>query len=217
MRELAFEALVRSTLNYCGSIWDPSVQGEIQKLEMIQNQGARWVRGARGVLSVASLLRDLGWLSLVDRRLNQRLCLFYKLLNNIIDVNIDELDIQLLKNSDSRKTRGYHPNKIVRQRASEKNSPLWTSTVFRTIPQWNNLSPASLEAGSITIFKSQLSPDRSAHLPTSVLCLVRGDWVSFLHPVYTRITTPEPEPCRSCTRQFSKSAWRNMLKSAMLF
>ena len=39
MRELAFEALVRSTLNYCGSIWDPSVQGEIQKLEMIQNWG----------------------------------------------------------------------------------------------------------------------------------------------------------------------------------
>ena len=158
MWELAFEALVRSTLNYCGSIWDPSVQGEIQKLEMIQNRGARWVRGARGVLSVISLLRDLGWLSLADRRCNQRLCLFYKLLNNIIDVNIDELDIQLLKNSDSRKTRGYHPNKIVRQRASDKNSPLWTSTVFRTIPQWNNLSPASLEAGSITIFKSQLSP-----------------------------------------------------------
>ena len=158
MRELAFKALVRSTLNYCGSIWDPSVQEEIQKLEMIQNQGTRWVRGARGVLSVTSLLRDLGWLSLADRRRNQRLCLFYKLLNNIIDVNIDELDIQLLKNSDSRKTRGYHPNKIVRQRASDKNSPLWTSTVFRTIPQWNNLSPASLEAGSITIFKSQLSP-----------------------------------------------------------
>ena len=91
---------------------------------------------------------------------SQRLCFLRRnlrgspyrmLLNNIIDVNIDELDIQLLKDSDSRKTRGYHPNKIVRQRASDKNSPLWTSTVFRTTPQWNNLSPASLEAGSITI------------------------------------------------------------------
>ena len=73
-------------------------------------------------------------------------------------MNIDELDIQLLKDSDSRKPPGYLPNKIVRQRASDKNSPLWTSTVFRTIPQLNNLSPASLEAGSIIIFKSQLSP-----------------------------------------------------------
>ena len=44
MRELSFEALVRSTLNYCGSIWDPSAQGEIKKLEMIQNLRARWVR-----------------------------------------------------------------------------------------------------------------------------------------------------------------------------
>ena len=158
MRELAFEALVRSTLNYCGSIWDLSVQGEFQKLEMIQNREARWVRGARGVLSVTSLLRDLGWLSLADRHRDQRLCLFYKLLSNLIDVNTDELDIQLLKDSDSRKTRGYHPNKTVRQLASDKNPPLWTPTVFWTIHQWNNFSPASLQAGSITIFKSQLSP-----------------------------------------------------------
>ena len=157
MRELAFEALVRSTLNYCGSIWDPSVEGEIRKLEMIQNRGARWVRGARGVISVTALLRDLGWLSLADQRCNQRLCLFYKLLNNIIDVNICDLDICQLKDTDSWKSRGYHPNKLVRQRASDKSSPLWTSTVFRTIPQWNNLSTAALEAGSITTFKSQLS------------------------------------------------------------
>ena len=124
---------------------------------MIQNQKARWVPGAHGVLSVTSLLRDFGWLGLADRRCNQRLCLFYKLFNNIIDVNIDELVIQLLKDSDSRKTHGYHPNKIIRQRASDKNSPLWTSTVFRTISQWNDLSPASLEAGSITILEGHLS------------------------------------------------------------
>ena len=126
--------------------------------EMIQNRGARWVRGARGVISVTALLRDLGWLSLADQRHNQRLCLFYKLLNNIIDVNICDLDIRQLKDTDSRKSRGYHPNKLVRQHASDKSSPLWTSTVFRTIPQWNNLSTAALEAGSITTFKSQLSP-----------------------------------------------------------
>ena len=125
---------------------------------MIQNRGARWVRGARGVISVTALLRDLGWLSLADQRRNQRLCLFYKLLNNIIDVNICDLDIRQLKDTDSRKSRGYHPNKLVWQRASDKSSPLWTSTVFRTIPQWNNLSTAALEAGSITTFKSQLSP-----------------------------------------------------------
>ena len=107
---------------------------------MIQNRGARWVRGARGVISVTALLRDLGWLSLADQRRNQRLC------------------IRQLKDTDSRKSRGYHPNKLVRQRASDKSSPLWTSTVFRTIPQWNNLSTAALEAGSITTFKSQLSP-----------------------------------------------------------
>ena len=146
---------------------------------MIQN----WGQDGFGVHVVSFLLLQFWetWASLAWRTdvCNQRLCLFYNFLNNIIDVNIDELGIHLLKDSDSRKTRGYHPNKIVRQHASDKNSPLWTSTLFRTTPQWNNLSPASLEAGSITIFKSQLSPDRSVHLPTSTLCLVWGDWVWF--------------------------------------
>ena len=154
---------------------------------MIQNRGARWVWGARGVLSVFSFLRDLGWLSLVDRRRNQRLCLFYKLLNNIIDVNTDELDIHLLKDCDSHKTRGYHPNKIIKQHASDKSSPLWTSTVSRTIPQWNNLIPASLETGSITIFKSQLSP-RPQCAPPYIHVLPRTRRLGLVvYPVYIQI------------------------------
>ena len=76
--------------------------------------------GCTWCLSVTELLRDLGWLSLADRRRNQG-C-FYKLLINIVDVNIDELDIQQLKCSDSRKTRGYHPNKIVGQRFRQELS-----------------------------------------------------------------------------------------------
>ena len=64
---------------------------------MILYRAARWDRGARGVLPVTALLRDLGWLGLADPRSDRRLCLFYTFLNNIIDVNIDELDTQQKK------------------------------------------------------------------------------------------------------------------------
>ena len=46
--------------------------------------------------------------------MNKLLSLHYKTLNDIIDVNIVEVIIQQLKDSDSRELGGYHLNKIVR-------------------------------------------------------------------------------------------------------
>ena len=156
LRELAFEALVRSTLDYSGAIWDPTVEKEIAKIERVQNRGARWIRGARGILSITALLKDIGWVSVATRRRNQRLCLFYKLLNQAIDVDVSELGLQQLKDSEARIVRGRHPNHLTRRRASNRHSPLWCGTVLRTITDWNKLPAAALTAGSITTVKSQL-------------------------------------------------------------
>ncbi len=38
---MAFDALVRSALEYGGSIWDPTVDKEVDKVERIQNLGAK--------------------------------------------------------------------------------------------------------------------------------------------------------------------------------
>ena len=171
MRELAFEALVRSTLNYCWAIWDPSVQREIQKLEMIQNRGARWVWGARGVLAVFSFFRDLGWLSLY-----QRLCLFYKLLNNIIDVNTDELDITYLKIVTLVKLVDNIPTRLL-------DSTLPTRTLPCGPPQCPGPFPSGITSvlhhsklAQLPSLRASSPPDHSAHLPTSAFCLIRGDW-----------------------------------------
>ena len=156
LRELAFEALVRSTLDYSGAIWDSTVDKEILKVERVQNRGARWVRGARGIISITALLKDIGWVSVATRRRNQRLCLFYKLLNQAIDVNVSELGLEQLKDSGARTVRGRHPNQLTRRSASNRHSPLWSGTVLRTIQDWNRLPVAALTAGSITTFQSQL-------------------------------------------------------------
>ena len=163
LRELAFGALVRSTLDYGGAIWDPVNGSEIAKVERVQNRGARWVRGARGIISITALLNDLHWDPMATRRHNQRLCLFHKLLNQAMDVDLKELNLKQLKFTTAKTSRSYHPNKLVRINASDKHSPLWTGTVIRTIKDWNSLPNTTLDtvtssgsAGSITTFQSQL-------------------------------------------------------------
>ena len=59
LRELGYLALVRSSLEYCGAIWDPTVKAEVEQLEVVQRHATRWARGARGINSVAALLQRL--------------------------------------------------------------------------------------------------------------------------------------------------------------
>ena len=70
LRELGYLTLVRSSLDYCGAIWDPTVKAEADQLEAVQRRAARWARGSYGIVSVTALLKDLQWLNLADRRRN---------------------------------------------------------------------------------------------------------------------------------------------------
>ena len=46
---------------------------------------------------------------------------------------------------------------LQRPRASDKSSPLWHCSIFRTIPDWNNLPAALAETDSLSVFKSRLA------------------------------------------------------------
>ena len=154
LRELGYISLVRASLEYCGAIWDTTIKDECDRLEMIQRRAARWARGARGIISVTALLKDLDWQPLSDRRCNQRLTLFYKLLNSHID--IDPKSVSLSVNLSN--TRKKHNKVLVREYGKDKPSPYWKGTICRTIPLWNNLDRSVAEADSPLIFKSRLAP-----------------------------------------------------------
>ena len=94
LRELAYTTMLRSTLEYCGAVWDPTTQEEENQLEMVQRKAARWSRGARGIVSATELLNDLGWQKLANRRKQQRLCLFYSILYGHLYIVFDHV-IQL--------------------------------------------------------------------------------------------------------------------------
>ena len=154
LRELGYISLVRSLMEYSGGIWDSTVGSECDMLERVQRRAARWARGAHGIISVTALLNSLNWQPLSDRRRDQRLGLFYKILNKDLNLPMDSIDLEISTTS----TRKNHDLTLVRHKGSDKHSPYWKGTVCRTIPQWNQLDSSVAEAGSYLIFKSRLAP-----------------------------------------------------------
>ena len=57
-REMAYTSLVRSPMEYCRAIWDPVLKRDVDKLERVQRQGARWAKGAHGIVSVSGILTE---------------------------------------------------------------------------------------------------------------------------------------------------------------
>ena len=150
LRVLGYISLVRSSLEYCGSIWDTTIKDEADRLEMIQRRAARWSRGALGVISVTTLLRDLNWQALAARRCIQRLTLFYKILNERINIPPESVNIT----RSSSRTRKKHRDILNRVCGRDKHSPYWKGTICKTISIWKSLA----EADSPLIFRSRLAP-----------------------------------------------------------
>ena len=154
LREAGYSSLVRSSLEYAGAVWDTTVGTEVDKLEMIQHRAAKWSRGYswrdRKNVSVTRLLEDLRWRPLADRRRDNRLVIFYKVLKQDVKghiaINQSELDLSLHRPN----TYNKHKYNLKRLSGKDKHSPLWQGTVTRTIIEWNALKPDIFKACEAT-------------------------------------------------------------------
>ena len=74
-------SFLRPALEYASVVWDNCTVREKEYLEKIQNEAARIVTGVTRSISLENLYREIGWLTLSDRRKYQKLVLTYKIFN----------------------------------------------------------------------------------------------------------------------------------------
>ena len=133
IKSTAYKTLVRPQLEYCSPTWAPYTDTQITQIEAVQRRAARWVKHDYGRLSsVTEMLKSLEWRQLELRRIDQRLTLFYNMVNDLVAIKASDY-IQL----NQRPRRNQHP--LTYRHIQAKTDYYKFSFFPRTVVHWNAL------------------------------------------------------------------------------
>ena len=153
VREQAYVALVRPTLEYAATVWDPYHQKEVNSLERVQRKAVRFItRKYSRRDSVSALRSDLGLPTLKQRRLTSKLTMFYKIHHQEVAVEIPNHYVP--SSTPSIKTRKKHTEQynIISTRSDTYKHSFYPSV----IPVWNQLPESFITSPTTPIFKNKI-------------------------------------------------------------
>ena len=150
IRNQIYTGLVRPTLEYGCVVWDPHQASRIQKLESVQSKGARyalqdWDRHS----SVSRMKSSLGWRTLQERRLVNRLTFFHKSVNHYHKHRLPSYVVK-----PNRTSKSHHSYNFQHVRA--RTDQYMYSFLPRTIKAWNMLPQNVVDASTPDSFRSRL-------------------------------------------------------------
>ena len=144
LKEKAYKAIVRPSVEYCSTVWDPASNNLRTLLEKTQRRAARWVTGRyHNTSSVTGMLRDLGWRTLTDRRVDSRLIMLFKIKHGLVNV--------LASDFFSLHRDNFHIKPI------HAKSKYFNDSFFpRTINDWNKLPTNVISTDKLSLFRTLL-------------------------------------------------------------
>ena len=137
LKETAYKAIVRPSLEYCSSVWDPHSKQSAETLEKVQRRAARWATGRyHNTSSVTNMLSDLGWKELAQRRTCSRLTMLFKITRGFVDIPMGHY-VKFQRD-------GVHIQQILARREYYQYS-----FFPRTVTEWNDLPRNCLQVQTI--------------------------------------------------------------------
>ena len=177
VKKTAYISLVRSTLEYGATVWDPYLEKDVYKLECIQRKAARFICNdyrSREQGCVTEMLRDLELPTLKERRKDKRLIFMYNIVKGSVPAippNAYLKPIVSKRRIKAKTFSDFESKNIVKrhQLLNEKcfNLPTSKTDTYRysyfpkTISEWNELSDSVVKAQSTEIFKDRLQKSKS--------------------------------------------------------
>ena len=149
VRATTYKSMVRPTMEYASTFWDPYKTEDVNCLDKVQRRAARYACNnytERNPGSVTAMVSSLGWESLQDRRKMHRLTMLYKIRHNLVEIPEFE---SIVRSNDSR-TRGSQ-----RLFVPYTNVTVYKMVFFsRTIQDWNKLSSTIKDIQDMEAFKN---------------------------------------------------------------
>ena len=132
VKERVYKSLVRPSLEYACSVWDPHLNSDINKIEMVQQRAARYVTNRQHNTSSVGDMLHLEWRSLEDRRRDARLVMMYNISHDKVAVSKSDRFSPPLRHSRNMHSRSYQVSLCRTQQRKASFSP-------RTTVDWNRL------------------------------------------------------------------------------
>ena len=145
MRAQACTTLVRPVLEYASTVWDPHQIEQIQRLEQVQRQAARFATGnyySRDPGCITNMLNNLKWEPLQHRRVKSKVIMLYEIIHHEVEIPLHNLLV-----TNTRVTRGTQANSI--RQISTRVDVYKFSFLPSTITVWNCLPP-TVRAGPLS-------------------------------------------------------------------
>ena len=174
MRECAIAVIFRLNSEYGAIVWDPYLKRDIDRLERVQRQAARFIKRdyrSRDTGCVTRMLQELNLPPLQLRRKQQRLAMLYK----IVEGHVAALPPKKFLNQIQRPSRmitpktyaGFETKNIVAKYAvnisrgfvipKSEGTEQYISSFVKTVTDWNHLEESIVQAETVAAFSAAVS------------------------------------------------------------